>query len=170
MKINNISSSPNFGSLRLEKGCESFLQKQSVETLEELGKVGKEIKDFKHWNLKVTKDGYILAPDSKSNHIALKEPLKLISYGHDKPTIEAKYSIDSMKKERKALVAIDNSVMGKASLNNFVNRFNNTKNPLQKVVKALSLLEKHDTVIAERAAYAQKKENLLTSLLKNFGE
>ena len=169
MQVNNISSSPNFGSLRLEKGCENFLQKQSAETLEALGKVGKEIKDFKHWDLKVTEEGYVLDPNKNSKHIALKEPFKMIDYNQGTPAVTAKYDLPSLKSEKNAIVSVDKSIVGKASLNNFVNRFNSIKDPLKKVVKALSLLEKHDTVIAERIAYAQKKQNLLTNLLKDYG-
>lgn len=56
---NNMQSSQNFGmALKITKGGKEYLAKQSEEVLNSLVKIGDEMKDYKHWDLFVTEDGY----------------------------------------------------------------------------------------------------------------
>lgn len=59
MQVNNNIQSPNFGmALKIDRGGSEYLAKQSVGTLRRLQEVGKEMKDYKYWDLFVSKDGY----------------------------------------------------------------------------------------------------------------
>lgn len=59
MQVNNNVSAQNFGmALKLRSFASDYLEKQSKNTLETLGKLGEEFKDYKHWDLVVDNDGY----------------------------------------------------------------------------------------------------------------
>lgn len=58
MQVNN-NVSPNFGmALKIKPSATDYLKTQSKATLETLGKLGEEFKDYKHWDLEVDGNGY----------------------------------------------------------------------------------------------------------------
>lgn len=66
IQVNNNVQSPNFGmALKIGKGGREFLAKQSEEVLTKLGKIGEDMKDYKHWDLFVTEDGYEAAQKTR---------------------------------------------------------------------------------------------------------
>ncbi len=64
----NRYSAPKFGmALKLNKGAEEYLQKQSMGTLEKLNKAGEEMKKFKFWDLEVNSNGLRIKSKSAGN-------------------------------------------------------------------------------------------------------
>lgn len=62
MQVNNNVQSPNFGmALKIKPSATEYLTKESKNTLDTLGKLGEEFKDYKHWDLVVDNNGYHVA-------------------------------------------------------------------------------------------------------------
>ena len=95
MQVNNNPSTQNFGmALKITKGSEEFLKKQSAETLNKLGKIGEEMKDYKFWDLKLTKDGFIAEPSQTSvwlKHGSFKKDFSVERYDNGSFLLKSTY-------------------------------------------------------------------------------
>ena len=150
MQVNNNPSTQNFGmALKITKGSDEFLKKQSAETLNKLGKIGEEMKDYKFWDLKLTKDGFIAEPSQTNvwfKHGSFKNDFSVEKRGNDF-LLKSTYA-STAEKDKPARVLISRSC---ADFETEKENFNKV-NILDRFAAAVRLLEKNSAKEAEEEA------------------
>ena len=151
MQVNNNPSNQNFGmALKITKGSEEFLKKQSVETLNKLGKIGEEMKDYKFWNLKLTEDGFIAEPSQMDvwlKHGSFKNDFRVERYDNASFLLKSTYA-STAEEDKPARMLISKSCADfETEKENF-----DKLNIFDKFVAAVRLLEKNSAKEAEEEA------------------
>lgn len=158
MQVNNNPSTQNFGmALKITKGSENFLKRESVETLNKLNKIGEEMKDYKYWDLKITEHGPIAESRDWVRHASLTGNIAISRKPDNNLELVATYA-DSALKGKQAVVTIPNESPSCAQVE--VSNFK-TSNLLDKFVEAVKLLEFKS---AKEAELRQKEAARMTEI------
>ena len=171
MQVNNNPSTQNFGmALKITKGSEEFLKKQSIETLNKLGKIGEEMKGYKFWDLKLTKDGFIAEPSKTDvwfKHGSFKNDFSVEKCGNDF-LLKSTYA-STAEKDKPARVLISRSC---ADFETEKENFNKV-NILDRFAAAVRLLEKNSAKEAEEEALKATRIAIINAktndLMSKFG-
>lgn len=171
MQVNNNPSTQNFGmALKITKGSEEFLKKQSIETLNKLGKIGEEMKGYKFWDLKLTKDGFIAEPSKTDvwfKHGSFKNDFSVEKCGNDF-LLKSTYA-STAEKDKPARVLISRSC---ADFETEKENFNKV-NILDRFAAAVRLLEKNSAKEAEEEALKATRIAVINAktndLMSKFG-
>ncbi len=172
MQVNNNPSTQNFGmALKITKGSEEFLKKQSIETLNKLGKIGEEMKGYKFWDLKLTKDGFIAEPSKTDvwfKHGSFKNDFSVERYDNGSFLLKSTYA-STAEKDKPARMLISSSC---ADFETEKGNFNKV-NILDKFVAAVRLLEKNSAKEAEEEALKATRIAVINAktndLMSKFG-
>ena len=171
MQVNNNPSTQNFGmALKITKGSEEFLKKQSIETLNKLSKIGEEMKGYKFWDLKLTKDGFIAEPSKTDvwfKHGSFKNDFSVEKCGNDF-LLKSTYA-STAEKDKPARVLISRSC---ADFETEKENFNKV-NILDRFAAAVRLLEKNSAKEAEEEALKATRIAVINAktndLMSKFG-
>ncbi len=171
MQVNNNPSTQNFGmALKITKGSEEFLKKQSIGTLNKLGKIGEEMKGYKFWDLKLTKDGFIAEPSKTDvwfKHGSFKNDFSVEKCGNDF-LLKSTYA-STAEKDKPARVLISRSC---ADFETEKGNFNKV-NILDRFAAAVRLLEKNSAKEAEEEALEATRIAVINAktndLMSKFG-
>lgn len=173
----NRFSSPQFGmALKLNKGAQEYLRDQSMDTLKKLAQAGKDMADFKYWDLEVHEKG--LRVSSKYNITAYANPtlstkpdpnlFKSFTYFN----INAAYDSSSVFPKGSVWpITIKTGSNEKAT--KMYNEFSKL-DYVDKNIELTKLLEAIDTQnaaeeAAKNDATSQAKNNFISDLFEKFG-
>lgn len=178
MQINNNFnrfSAPQFGmALKVNKGAQEYLQKQSMDTLEKLAQAGKDMADFKFWDLEVNEKGFRIKSKRFANAYINPEinrdrdPNRFKSFTD--VTFDTVYDGINGPKGQKYPVYFDLGTNEKAA--KVYNEFPKL-DYVDKNIELTKLLETRDVQKAAAEAAkkdaAQAKNNFISDLFEKFG-
>ena len=178
MQINNNFnrfSSPQFGmALKVNKGAQEYLKKQSMDTLEKLAQAGKDMADCKFWDLEVNEKGLRVKSKRYANAYINTEinrdrdPNRFKSFTD--VTFNTIYDGINGPKGQNYPIYMDLGSNEKAA--KVYNEFQNL-DYVDKNIALTNLLEARDAQkAAEEAAKkdaAQAKNNFISDLFEKFG-
>ncbi len=177
MQINNTQcpypKSTSFGmAVKITKGGADYLRKQGTATLEKLSTIGDEMKDYKHWDLFVTEDGFVARPKANMKN-GFKDFVRIdpsnIFPSSGQIRIESRYS-DFGNKGEEANILIEGLKDGEAVK---IAQKIKEETTLGRFAELIRLLEKRDAkTAAEEAAKAAeeaKRSSIVNDLISKFG-
>lgn len=170
MQVNNNPSTQNFGmALKISKGSENFLKRESVETLNKLNKLGEEMKGYKYWDLKITENGPVAESRDWTKHASLTGDVSISKNPDNSLELVSTYANTALK-GKKAVVTIPNEspTCAQVEVSNF-----KTRNLLDKFAEAVRLLEfksAKEAELGEKEAVKMAEINdKVDGLMSKFG-
>lgn len=178
MQINNNTQCPypkstSFGmAVKITKDGADYLRKQGIQTLEKLSAIGEEMKDYKHWDLFVTEDGFVARPKATLKNGFMDfvriDPSNIFPKSLE-IEIKSRYS-NFANKGDDARIIFDGLKDGEAVK---IAQKIKEENTLGRFAELIRLLEKRDAKIAAeeaaKAAEEAKRSSMVNDLISKFG-
>lgn len=168
MRIGNnfstYNSKPQFG-MALKIKSEKGLKNMCRATLNNLEKLGEELKDYKFWDLNIVKDGITIS--SKTDNTIYHSPFNLKSYDPDYYTLNVYSKKTGFFKEQPEIFLCAGKQDFEKTLEVFEINFPSFNDKLTRAEIIIKSLEKSSQRKAEEIA---KENNMIAKLMQKYGD